>query len=232
MRKLFFNLHLYVALAAGLFIIVFGVTGSIMAFEPEIDHLIHWRMSYVRPQGHPLSLAEMGAGVLKAYSGERISAYGIAGSPGLSYQVFLRRGMDFLGYVHQLHLRLLIGNKADTGKKIMSWAGVAMLFLALSGVYLWWPYKRVTIERRGSSKRFWFDIHAVVGIFSFVFLLVLAATGVIIGFERTTTPMLYKLTGSQPPRPPEERCPGPRRSSSTCRTPASPTSLRRAIRRT
>ena len=53
--------------------------------------------------------------------------------------------MDFLGYVHQLHLRLLVGNKADTGKKIMSWAGAAMLFLALSGVYPWWPYKRVTI---------------------------------------------------------------------------------------
>jgi len=38
-------------------------------------------------------------------------------------------GMDFLAYVHQLHLRLLIRNKADTGKTIVSWAGMAMLFL-------------------------------------------------------------------------------------------------------
>jgi uncharacterized iron-regulated membrane protein len=220
MRKLVFNLHLYVALIAALLIIAFGVTGSIMAFETEIDHLLHWRMAYVTPGGHPLSLGEIGAIVSKAFPGEQISGYAIAPSPDLSYQVFLRRGaayvnqytgevlgtqqggMDFLGYVHQFHLRLMIRNEADTGKRIMSWAGVAMLFLIVSGLYLWWPYKRFSIERRGSSKRFWFDIHAVTGIFSFVFLFALAATGVIIGFEQTTTPVLFRLTGSRPSRPP------------------------------
>ena len=38
MRKLLLNLHLYSALIAGAFIIILGLTGSVMAFEPEIDH--------------------------------------------------------------------------------------------------------------------------------------------------------------------------------------------------
>src|SRR5690349_10543019 len=47
MRRLGFNLHLYAALIAGAFIVVLGLTGSIMAFEPEIDHVLHWRLSLV-----------------------------------------------------------------------------------------------------------------------------------------------------------------------------------------
>jgi uncharacterized iron-regulated membrane protein len=88
-----------------------------------------------------------------------------------------------LNSIHQIHLRLGIRSRSDPGKKIMSWAGVAMLFLLLSGVYLWWPYQRVTIQWSGWSMRTWLDIHNAVGIFSFVFLLVLAVTGVVIGFE-------------------------------------------------
>src|SRR6185295_2758423 len=39
LRKLLFSLHLYTALIAGVFIMILGVTGGIMAFEPEIERL-------------------------------------------------------------------------------------------------------------------------------------------------------------------------------------------------
>jgi uncharacterized iron-regulated membrane protein len=98
----------------------------------------------------------------------------------------------FLGTVHQLHLRLLIHDKSDTGKQIESYAGIVIIFLALSGLYLWWPLKRM---RFGS----WFDLHNTVGVFSLVLLLILAATGVVIGFDREIEPLLFKITGSEPP---------------------------------
>ena len=220
MRKLLFNLHLYTALVVGVFVIILGLTGSIMAFEPELDHLFHAKLSYVTPQPHALSLAEITTAVSKEFPGERISGYAISTSPNLSYQVALRRsivylnqytgevlgvreaGPDFLNYVHQLHLRLLLRNKADSGKTIMSWVGVAMLFLLCSGLYLWWPLKRVTVNWHAPSKRFWFDVHNTVGIISAVFLLVLTVTGVMIGFDDTLFPLLYKMTGSEPSRPP------------------------------
>ena len=43
MRKLIFNLHLYLALIAGVFVVILGVTGGIMAFEPELDHVLRGR---------------------------------------------------------------------------------------------------------------------------------------------------------------------------------------------
>jgi uncharacterized iron-regulated membrane protein len=224
MRRLVFNLHLYAALIAGAFILVLGLTGSIMAFEQEIDHVLHWRLTYVKPQGRVLSLGEIRAAIEKAFPGEPVGAYELSTAPNISYQALLNRGVvsidpytgkvlgvrrhadlvdQTLNYIHQIHLRLAIRRPSDPGKKIMSCAGVVMLFLLLSGVYLWWPYQRITIQWDGWSTRTWLDIHNAVGIFSFVFLLVLATTGVVIGFEEQTTPLFYKLTGSKPSNEPD-----------------------------
>lgn len=219
MRKLLFTLHLYVALIAGVFVVILGVTGAIMAFETELDHLIHAKTSYVVPGAQRRSLEEIGDAVSKAFPGERVGSFLFPAAEDLSYTVAVGRtavfvnpytgeilgrregGIDFLGRVHQLHLRLLIiGNRADPGKKVVSWAGVAMLWLLVSGVYLWWPAKRVSIR---GGQRAWFDLHNTVGILSFVFLLMLAATGVMIGFEESTVPFLYKVTGSEAAGQPE-----------------------------
>jgi uncharacterized iron-regulated membrane protein len=227
MRKLLLNLHLYLALGAGVFVIILGVTGAIMAFEPEIDHLMHRRLSYVTPHGRVLSLAEIGAVVEKAFPGERIGGYVLPTDRGLSYSVALRRGPvavnqytgevlgirqggpDFLSRVHQLHLRLLWQSRADPGKKIMSWVGVVILFLLLSGLYLWWPLKRLRIARGAPGFRFWFDLHNSVGMVSFLFLFILSLSGVMIGFEESTVPMFYRWTGSEPSQRPAPAPPPP-----------------------
>jgi uncharacterized iron-regulated membrane protein len=222
MRKLIFNLHLYLALLAGVFLVIMGLTGTVMAFETEIDRVIHWKLSHVQPGPKALSLEEVGALIAKAFPGERIEAYRPSVSPGLSYQVILEESgtvyvnqytgdllgvrpdrMEFLDYVHQLHLRLGWRREGDPGKKIISWAGVALLGLLLSGLYLWWPLKRVAISKGAAGRRWWFDLHNAAGAISLVFLLALTLTGVVIGFERTTEPMLYKLTGSHPSQMPK-----------------------------
>jgi uncharacterized iron-regulated membrane protein len=227
LRKFLFNVHLYVALIAGVFVIILGLTGAIMAFETELDHLLHARLSYVSPQGRRLPLAELGAAVQKAFPGERIAGYQLSSSPDISAGVATKRGLvavnpytgevlgvrpggrDFLGWVHQLHLRLTIQNKSDTGKDIVKWAGLAMLLLPLSGLYLWWPVKRVTIARGATGRRFWFDIHNAIGVFTFVFLLLLTFTGLMIGFDESTTPLFFRMTASEPSKAPPTPPPPP-----------------------
>ena len=107
----------------------------------------------------------------------------------------IRSGPTWLNQVHQFHLRLLAG---ATGKTIVSWAGLLMTLLTLSGLYLWWPIKRVFVNWAAGGRRVWFDLHNAVGIFSWVFLFLLGLTGAVIGFESVTTPFLYRVTGSQP----------------------------------
>jgi uncharacterized iron-regulated membrane protein len=47
--RLVFNAHLLIALVFGTFITVIAVTGCIIAFEPELDRMMHADFSYVRP---------------------------------------------------------------------------------------------------------------------------------------------------------------------------------------
>ena len=211
MRKAILNLHLIGGFVAALLIVVLGITGSIMAFEEEIDHLMHSRLFRVAPQGQPLSLAELTSRAAAGLTGP-VVGYGLGVSPNLSWYIATPDGAVFvnpytgeilgtrtaptwLNQVHQFHLRLLAGN---AGKTIVSWAGVVMTLLTLSGIYLWWPVKRVSINSAAGGRRFWFDLHNAVGVFSFAFLFLLSLTGVVIGFERVTTPMIYKTTASQP----------------------------------
>ena len=218
MRKILFKLHLVVAIIFGVFIALLGVTGSIMAFEDQLDRLFHQKLSYVKPQGPAKSLAEIGEAVLKAYPGAEIASYSPSTARDVSYAVQLEdvtvyvnqytgavlgtRGDDawLLQKIHQLHLRLAMMDKGrQFGETTIKWSGVAALFLVITGAYLWWPVKRVSIRRGEGSRRFWFDVHNSFGIISLVFILTLVLTGLIIGFEDRTTPLLYRLSNSQPP---------------------------------
>ncbi len=214
MRAIVVKLHMYGAFVAAVFVVVLGVTGSIMAFEDELDHLTNPRLFKVTPAGTPKPLTELGADVLAANPGKHIGGYGMGVRPDLSYYVAVggtavfvnqytgqilgeRSGPTWLSQVHQLHLRLLAG---PTGKTIVSWAGVLTLLLSMSGLYLWWPAKRIGINWGAGGRRRWFDVHNSVGILAFVFLFIASLTGIAIGFENVTSPMFYRFTNSQPSR--------------------------------
>jgi uncharacterized iron-regulated membrane protein len=214
MRKLVLTLHLYAALITGVFVVILGVTGSIMAFEDQIDHLTHPHLFFVTPQTRALSLAELATAASRRFPGEKALSFGMPTSPDLSYYVAfdsgnvyvnpytgevlgVRDAPTWLSFVHQFHLRLSAG---AAGKRIVSWVGLVMLFLLLSGLYLWWPLKRVTVTWDAGPKRRWFDVHSAVGIFSLVFLLLLTVTGIVIGFESVSTPFFFSITHSQPLR--------------------------------
>ena len=222
MRKFLFNLHLYLALATGMFIAILGLTGSIMAFEQELDHVLHPHRSYVRPQGQPKSLAEVMAIAQKEDPGQQPLVVSMSQYPDIAWAVGFRdaavyvnqysgevlgidrTNLDFLGYVHQVHLRLATPlwlpnrDRHQIGRQVVSWVGVVCLFLLVSGIYLWWPTKRVRVEWRTGERRSWFDLHNAIGVISLVFLLILTLTGISIGFEDKSEALFYKLTNSHP----------------------------------
>jgi uncharacterized iron-regulated membrane protein len=213
MRKVILKLHLLIALFAGVFMVVLAATGIIVDFEPELDRLFHPSLNFITPRSKILSLTEMGTGVSQRFGGEPVVAYLPSLSPRLSYQVVLSRGIvyvnqytgeilglrargqTFLGYMRALHVRLAIG---DVGKNIVRCSAAAMVFSLASGLYLWWPIKQVRIRGDWRSRRFLFGVHNSLGVFSFLLLMLLAATGTVLGFEDQLAPLIYKLTNSVP----------------------------------
>lgn len=59
LRKFWLNLHLYISLVLGVFIVLIGLTGSIITFDKEIDRMLNPQLFTVLPQGQQRPLAEI-----------------------------------------------------------------------------------------------------------------------------------------------------------------------------
>ena len=92
MRQTLLKLHLILAMGAGAFITVLGVTGAIMAFEPEIDHWQHRAlMDVASPGTPPHTLVEIAASMRERYPSERVTAFGLGATPSRAYAISLGR---------------------------------------------------------------------------------------------------------------------------------------------
>jgi uncharacterized iron-regulated membrane protein len=92
--KLFIrNIHLYLGLASGLIIVFVCLTGSILAFEKEIEQTWHSERYFVTPASTPrLPLAQL-AGAVQAYKPKaKISGFKVYADPSRSVEVSLAGG--------------------------------------------------------------------------------------------------------------------------------------------
>jgi len=226
-RRIIIKVHLYLGLTAALFLLLLGLTGSIMAFEGDIDHWVHWHDWYVTPGDHTLSEDNLIANVERQVSPARVSMVQILPKRNLAQAMqlsdrsvvtvnpysgsILRRStapngtQKLLGQIHQLHLRLAPeprGAWARIGKQIISWVGLLLCILVPTGFILWWRTKRASIEWKNATWfRRCFDAHQAIGLYAGVFLWIAAFTGILIGFDWGEE-AIYKLTGSAGPSRP------------------------------
>ncbi len=234
------KLHLWLGLASALFLLVLGLTGAIIAFEPEADRWLHPGLWYVKPAGQTLPEAQLVHNVEQRFAPAKVRTVMLPRYPGLAQVMLLgdpgrtgapdlregrrvfvnpydgsvlgeRTGMPrsqrVLAAIHQLHLHMAMG---ETGTLILSIASAVLAAETLLGLIVWWRLKRASINFRGSWFRICFDAHSALGIYSAIFVLLVALTGCVIGFE-FVEPLIFKLTHSQPyltQRPPKST-PGP-----------------------
>lgn len=90
----------------------------------------------------------------------------------------------FVSGLIDIHTDFLAG---DTGRIINGIGAFAVLLIALTGFILWWPgiarWRRSLILRRGVGwKRFNWDLHSVIGFWSFGAIVVFALSGIYLCF--------------------------------------------------
>ncbi|HEY2153526.1 MAG TPA: PepSY-associated TM helix domain-containing protein [Vicinamibacterales bacterium] len=226
MRDIFLKVHLVLGLVAAAFLLILSVTGTMMAFEHDIERWIDpalWRASVAEHQltedvlvaavqaqfapAHVVSIqVSPRADVVHVMRmSDQASVYVDQWSGRVTRRVVgTTRAQDWIGYVHQLHLRLLPNPRAlprwvsTSGKLVVSWAGVLLCLLVPTGLVLWWRAKRASVRLGGSWFRTAFDAHHAIGIYACVFLFVAAFTGVMVGFDAAER-QIYRLSGSEEP---------------------------------
>jgi len=213
MRKYLLFIHLTAAQIAGLFLIILGGTGCIMAFESELDRLFNPGLFHATPGTTPLPVAAIQAALARAYPKDRFNYIAIPTGPDETYavqahgqQIFVnaytgevvgtRQLPTVLNQIHTLHLSLFMGRN---GGLVMGIASLMLVLLIATGLILWWPGKRIAINLHAPPARVISDSHHSAGIVAAAFLLVLAVTGAAITWGDAWAPWAHRVLGSTPP---------------------------------
>jgi len=226
-RGVLLKVHLWLGLAAAIFLVILGLTGSVMAFENDIDHWLHPELFYVETGARALPEQVLIRVVEQRFAPARVAAVQVLRQPNLARviqttdqrSVFVnpydglvlgsvRGGFAIdriIGDIYQIHLWLVPDPRrapriAAIGKVIISFAGLILCVLVPTGLILFWRTRRTTIKWNASWFRIFFDTHHVVGVYASLFLLTAAFTGILIGFESGER-AIYTVTGSRPPAP-------------------------------
>jgi uncharacterized iron-regulated membrane protein len=211
-RSVLFNLHLAGGLVAGLFLLILGVSGAVLAFSDEIDAFLHPSVFKVAPQAQRLPLTQLAANAAAVlHPGDIIAVYVPSARPDRSYwftaiprqhrlprQVFVNQYTgEVLGNLSVVRFTVMM-KALHTIPIVMGFSSIVLIFLAPSGLYLWWPLKRIGINTSANFRRVSFDLHNSLGFFSSLFLFGFAATGGYMAFERWTVPVTIAITQSKP----------------------------------
>jgi uncharacterized iron-regulated membrane protein len=198
------KLHLVVGLVAGLFLVILGATGALIAFEPEIEHGFYPTLYDVEVRGQPLPLTTLDANVASALKpNERIGVCLFPASERLSYAftIFRPEGLPRQIFVNQYTGQVLgtlsvvrftvIVRQLHVVAGLWGCSALFLMFLVITGLYLWWPLKRIGITPKATGRRLYFDLHSSVGFLSSLFLLLFAATGTYMAFYPAISSMAH-----------------------------------------
>lgn len=227
-RNLILNLHLWIGIAAALLLLLTGASGALLVFETQIDEALNPKLARVAPSGRQLSLTELKSSLETQYPAARVLAIEISDSDDAAYGAYVqpRSGDGFnvavsqytgqaLGVwddnrftrkLHGFHTHLLAG---ETGSALVGWGSVVLLFLSMTGLILWWRTKVVRVNFQTSGPKFQYDLHSTIGIFSSLFLLIFALTGIVVHWERPAQRWANAMSHSTLPPPPRPEPPAP-----------------------
>lgn len=212
-------LHRWIGLLVALPVAIQGLTGALLAVEPWLPE-----PAVALSAGAPQSASAIIAAAQAAIGADaRVQRYTPSPGPGHAAQVQVggagepartllidpvdlhvarEQSGGFWPWLRSLHVQFLA--QAYGGRNIGGWFGLGLVLLLVSGIPIWWPAPggwraAFTVAWRARGVRFHRRLHGAVGIWTAAVLLVLAATGVVMAFPRTSRGLMG-LEGGGPPR--------------------------------
>lgn len=238
-RKVIFWLHLVAGAVGGIVIFIMCVTGALLSFEKDIAEYAEREQRFVvQPAGaqERLSINEVLAKVSEAKPNAKPSAIALPSSkPNAAWQVSLgREGQVFVNpftgeitgegasswrsffrTMTDLHRWIaLSGDGRAVGKAITGACNLMFLFLAISGIYIWFPRRLSMKHFKAALTPRWkvkgkardFNWHTVFGFWTSLVLIILTLTATVISYQWAGN-LLYTLTGNEVPAPQQQQQP-------------------------
>ncbi|MFW2162624.1 PepSY domain-containing protein [Acinetobacter beijerinckii] len=225
LKKVFFQIHWFLGITAGLILSLMGVTGAIYSYDQQILKWINQDSYVVQAATTPkLTPAQLYQHFNQQQPEIVINSVTIEASPTASSTVNIKKegarrgynmmvnpytaevlpevkGREFFQFVQRLHRNLTVG---EFGAQITGASTLMLIFFVLSGIYLRFPKKHTVkqwlfIKPKLKGRNFIWDLHAVVGTWVIVFYLLFACTGLYWSYDWWRAGM-FKVMGVEQPQ--------------------------------
>jgi uncharacterized iron-regulated membrane protein len=195
LRRFLFQVHLWLGIALGLYVLMISVTGSAIVLRSQFTGwFLHERVS--NEAGLPeLIGAELEARVAQAYAGDYVvTRVAPPSRPGRAVYVVLDhggveetrffdqyRGVD-LGSTYPWQVRVVekLTSLHDDlmmdreGRRLNGWGGVLFMVMLISGLVLWWQgsrrWREGLVISRKSPRSFMWQLHNFLGFWSLLLM--------------------------------------------------------------
>ncbi len=215
-RPALLSIHRWIGLAFGLLLIVQALTGVAIVFREELNRTIHADALTVVPTGPAMPVQQMLDMVRAAHGDAPVTRieYPTTADEAFLFRIEPKDGShrrmvavdpyrgtitrdgelgDWpIEWLFELHHELLVG---DTGAMLVGIGGIALLFMALTGPFLWWPGRGrikqgLSVTFKGGGYRGARDLHRVGGIAFALLLATSAFTGIVMVWKAPLQPVI------------------------------------------
>jgi uncharacterized iron-regulated membrane protein len=225
--KFNFQVHLWLGIIIALYLVVIGVTGSILVFRDELEALAGLNPWQSLQTTEPFAdITEVIRNVQAAYPGRPvISVYTptetdpvfeatvqgqleritVAAHPKTGAVLGVVPSMhSWLSVVRDLHVNLMVGPKGRAANGI---GGALLVLLNITGLVIWWPgiksWKRaLKIDFRRTWRRVNYDLHNAVGFWTLALVTFWGISGFYFGWSREVFLFVDRISPIISARPP------------------------------
>jgi uncharacterized iron-regulated membrane protein len=202
LNQVVYRIHEWSGLVAGAFLVVIGLTGSVIVFDDQLDRRLNPKLLEVTPAGKPLPADRLVAAAARAVPEGLLDGLFLPVDERAATEVYFetadhehwmvsvdpyraevlgKRGAQsgLIRFLYSLHFTLAL---RPWGDLVVALVGIAFLVSSLSGLWvirrtLVHPFK-VGVRIGRGSRRLWSDLHRLVGLVTVAFHLVFAVSGV------------------------------------------------------
>ncbi|MES1255231.1 MAG: PepSY-associated TM helix domain-containing protein [Acidobacteriota bacterium] len=207
LRRVLFQVHLWVGVAAGVYIFVVSTTGAALVFRIDLQRAHYPQLFTPGDDGPPAEPATLLENLQRAYPQYRVSGIDAPTTTRPTYLAYVTDGPRFrtvlldpvtasvlgelpersaIRTLQDLHFDLLAGR---TGR-LVNGVGAACLFaMCVTGLVIWWQgantWRRgFAVDVRRNWKRVNWDLHSAIGAWTLAFLTMWSVTGIAFAFPR------------------------------------------------
>ena len=204
LRKACFQVHLWIGLAIGLYVVVLSLTGSALVFRNELNRAFSPKGPAVDRTARIQSLEELTEAARHSYPNFVVARVGDVQQRSPVVQISLRREGETIERVFNAYTGEDLGDPFPMAARALLWVAVIhddllmvegqrgrvwngigsilTVLLCLTGAIVWWPgsagWRRgVVFKWRSGWPRFSFDLHSTFGFWCFVPILIWAVSG-------------------------------------------------------